>query len=77
MLEYRVDIMNNTSLVSCFFPPGFSSLPSQDAQDLAFALAQRWIKTNWLAYTTHDAMFEKVRSVFILLRGLAARVERR
>ncbi|CAJ1064990.1 trehalase [Xyrichtys novacula] len=38
---------------------GLSKLPSEEAQELAFDLAQRWIKTNWLAYTKYDAMFEK------------------
>uniref|UniRef100_A0A665VZT1 Trehalase n=1 Tax=Echeneis naucrates TaxID=173247 RepID=A0A665VZT1_ECHNA len=38
---------------------GLSKLPSEDAKDLAFDLAQRWIKTNWLAYMKYDAMFEK------------------
>ncbi|KAG7217636.1 hypothetical protein INR49_021324 [Caranx melampygus] len=38
---------------------GLSKLPSEDAQQLAFDLAQRWIKTNWLAYMKYDAMFEK------------------
>uniref|UniRef100_A0AAX7SZB2 Trehalase n=1 Tax=Astatotilapia calliptera TaxID=8154 RepID=A0AAX7SZB2_ASTCA len=39
---------------------GFSKLPSEDAKKLAFDLAQRWIKTNWLAYIKYEAMFEKV-----------------
>ncbi|XP_041652610.1 trehalase isoform X1 [Cheilinus undulatus] len=38
---------------------GLSKLPSEDAKELAFDLAQRWIRTNWLAYTKYDAMFEK------------------
>ncbi|XP_028429123.1 trehalase [Perca flavescens] len=38
---------------------GLSKLPSEDAKQLAFDLAQRWIKTNWLAYTKYEAMFEK------------------
>ncbi|XP_068570050.1 trehalase [Cebidichthys violaceus] len=38
---------------------GLSKLPSEDAKQLAFDLAQRWIKTNWLAYMKYDAMFEK------------------
>uniref|UniRef100_A0A3Q1H841 Trehalase n=1 Tax=Acanthochromis polyacanthus TaxID=80966 RepID=A0A3Q1H841_9TELE len=38
---------------------GLSKLPSKDAQQLAFDLAQRWIKTNWLAYIKYEAMFEK------------------
>ncbi|XP_071352608.1 trehalase isoform X1 [Trachinotus anak] len=38
---------------------GLSKLPSEDAKQLAFDLAQRWIKTNWLAYVKYDAMFEK------------------
>ncbi|KAL6115796.1 treh [Pungitius sinensis] len=38
---------------------GLSKLPSQDAKQLAFDLAQRWIKTNWLAYLKYEAMFEK------------------
>ncbi|XP_033968889.1 trehalase [Trematomus bernacchii] len=38
---------------------GLSKLPSEDAKQLAFDLAQRWIKTNWLAYMKYEAMFEK------------------
>ncbi|XP_026219255.1 trehalase isoform X1 [Anabas testudineus] len=38
---------------------GLSKLPSEDAKKLAFDLAQRWIKTNWLAYVKYEAMFEK------------------
>lgn len=38
---------------------GLSKLPSQDAQNLAFDLAQRWIRTNWLTYMKYEAMFEK------------------
>ena len=47
----------------CLVCPGLSKLPSDDAQHLAFDLAQRWIRTNWMAYTKHDAMFEKVSVV--------------
>lgn len=39
---------------------GLSKLPMNDARELAFDLAQRWIKTNWLAYVKYEAMFEKV-----------------
>uniref|UniRef100_UPI0037E8D32E trehalase n=1 Tax=Semicossyphus pulcher TaxID=241346 RepID=UPI0037E8D32E len=38
---------------------GLSKLPSKEAKELALDLAQRWIKTNWLAYEKYDAMFEK------------------
>ncbi|KAK5868966.1 hypothetical protein PBY51_009934 [Eleginops maclovinus] len=38
---------------------GLSKLPSEDAKQLAFDLAQHWIKTNWLAYMKYEAMFEK------------------
>ncbi|XP_024861753.1 trehalase isoform X2 [Kryptolebias marmoratus] len=38
---------------------GLSKLPSAEAQELAFSLAQRWIRTNWLAYDKYQAMFEK------------------
>lgn len=38
---------------------GLSKLPSDEAQKLAFDLAQRWIKTTWLAYGKYGAMFEK------------------
>ncbi|KAM6932787.1 LOW QUALITY PROTEIN: trehalase [Lycodopsis pacificus] len=38
---------------------GLHKLPSEDAKQLAFDLAQRWIKTNWLAHMKYDAMFEK------------------
>lgn len=41
--------------------PGLSKVPSEEAKQLAFELAQRWIRSNWLAYTKHAAMFEKVR----------------
>lgn len=40
--------------------PGLSKLPSEEAKQLAFDLAQRWIRTNWKAYEKYDAMFEKV-----------------
>lgn len=40
--------------------PGLSKVPSEEATQLAFELAQRWIRSNWLAYTKHKAMFEKV-----------------
>uniref|UniRef100_A0A3Q2DND3 Trehalase n=1 Tax=Cyprinodon variegatus TaxID=28743 RepID=A0A3Q2DND3_CYPVA len=39
---------------------GLSKLSSEDAKNLASNLAQRWIKTNWLAYEKYKAMFEKV-----------------
>lgn len=38
---------------------GLSKLPSAEAQELALDLAQRWIRTNWLAYEEYEAMFEK------------------
>lgn len=38
---------------------GLSKLSSEEAKKLASDLAQRWIKTNWLAYEKYDAMFEK------------------
>lgn len=38
-------------------------MPSEEAKQLAFELAQRWIRSNWLAYTKHKAMFEKVSLV--------------
>ncbi|XP_054459287.1 trehalase isoform X1 [Anoplopoma fimbria] len=38
---------------------GLSKMPSEDAKQLASDLAQRWIKTNWLAYMKYEAMFEK------------------
>ncbi|KAG9348389.1 hypothetical protein JZ751_002124 [Albula glossodonta] len=38
---------------------GLWSLPVAEAKDLAFDLAQRWIRTNWLAYIKYEAMFEK------------------
>lgn len=43
--------------------PGLSKVPSEEAKQLAFELAQRWIRSNWLAYTKHKAMFEKVSLV--------------
>uniref|UniRef100_A0A3Q0TFW8 Trehalase n=1 Tax=Amphilophus citrinellus TaxID=61819 RepID=A0A3Q0TFW8_AMPCI len=33
---------------------GLSRLPSEDAKKLSFDLAQRWIKTNWLAYIKYE-----------------------
>lgn len=38
---------------------GLSKVPSEEAKKLAFDLAQRWIKTNWLAYEKYNAMYEK------------------
>ncbi|KAM6973025.1 trehalase [Aplochiton taeniatus] len=38
---------------------GLSKLPSEDAQQAAFELAQKWIRTNHLAYDRYEAMFEK------------------
>ncbi|XP_013871324.1 trehalase [Austrofundulus limnaeus] len=38
---------------------GLSKLPSAEAKELAFDLAQRWIRTNWLAFSKYEAMFEK------------------
>uniref|UniRef100_A0A3B3SUQ1 Trehalase n=3 Tax=Paramormyrops kingsleyae TaxID=1676925 RepID=A0A3B3SUQ1_9TELE len=38
---------------------GLSNMNISKAQDLAFDLAQRWIKTNWVVYKKYDAMFEK------------------
>uniref|UniRef100_A0A3P8VDY2 Trehalase n=1 Tax=Cynoglossus semilaevis TaxID=244447 RepID=A0A3P8VDY2_CYNSE len=38
---------------------GLSKIQSAEAQELAFDLAQRWIRTNWLAYVKYEAMFEK------------------
>lgn len=49
------------------FFSGLSQLDSTDAEDLAFHLAQQWIRTNWLTYVKYDAMFEKVRYLFLIL----------
>ncbi|KAJ8280272.1 hypothetical protein GJAV_G00052590 [Gymnothorax javanicus] len=38
---------------------GLLGLSSEEAKDLAFNLAQRWISTNWKAYMKYEAMFEK------------------
>ncbi|KAM9318761.1 trehalase [Pholidichthys leucotaenia] len=38
---------------------GLSKLSSEDAKQLASDLAQRWIRTNWMAYNKYKAMFEK------------------
>ncbi|CAN9510944.1 unnamed protein product [Ophioblennius macclurei] len=38
---------------------GLSKLPSEEAKQLSFDLAQRWIKTNWLAYDKYGHMYEK------------------
>uniref|UniRef100_A0A4W5L8X2 Trehalase n=1 Tax=Hucho hucho TaxID=62062 RepID=A0A4W5L8X2_9TELE len=39
---------------------GLSNLPSHEARELGYDLAQRWIRTNWLAYFKYEAMFEKL-----------------
>ncbi|MEQ2158030.1 hypothetical protein GOODEAATRI_008009, partial [Goodea atripinnis] len=39
---------------------GLSKLSSEDAKKVSSDLAQRWIKTNWLAYEKYEAMFEKL-----------------
>lgn len=39
---------------------GLSDIPSVESKELAFELAQKWIQTNWAAYSTYEAMFEKV-----------------
>ncbi|XP_072309122.1 trehalase [Eucyclogobius newberryi] len=38
---------------------GLSMAPSEDAKQLAENLAQKWIRTNWMAYMKYEAMFEK------------------
>ncbi|KAM9801217.1 trehalase [Neosynchiropus ocellatus] len=38
---------------------GLSTVPSEEARQLAFDLAQEWIRTNWRVYSKYDAMFEK------------------
>lgn len=38
---------------------GLSEIPSDEAKQVAFELAQKWIKSNWETYNTHNAMFEK------------------
>lgn len=38
---------------------GLSKAPSDDAKQIAEDLAQRWIRSNWLAYVKYEAMFEK------------------
>ena len=38
-------------------------MPSDEAKELAFDLAQNWIRTNWKAFDKYNAMFEKVRIV--------------
>ncbi|XP_076853570.1 trehalase isoform X2 [Brachyhypopomus gauderio] len=38
---------------------GLAQVDSADTKQLAFTLAQRWIRTNWLAYSKYQAMFEK------------------
>lgn len=52
-----VGLCNDSNLL---VSPGLSKLPSEDAKQLALDLAQRWIRTNWLAYGKYEAMFEKV-----------------
>ncbi|KAG7471160.1 hypothetical protein MATL_G00121430 [Megalops atlanticus] len=38
---------------------GLWSVSTEEAEEVAFDLAQRWIRTNWLAYLKYEAMFEK------------------
>nr|XP_056716804.1 trehalase [Euleptes europaea] len=38
---------------------GLAKLPSSRARELAFTLAQNWVRTNLAVYETHQAMFEK------------------
>ncbi|KAM9359729.1 trehalase isoform 1-T2 [Symphorus nematophorus] len=53
------DYPNAWPLLQHMLIDGLSNLPSEDAKQLAFDLAQRWIKTNWLAYMKYGAMLEK------------------
>lgn len=47
-------------------PPGLAKSPSRQAQELAFTLAQNWVRMNLAVYETHQAMFEKVRPAQVL-----------
>ncbi|XP_063061312.1 trehalase [Engraulis encrasicolus] len=38
---------------------GLADIPLEESKELAFQLAQKWITTNWAAYTKYEAMFEK------------------
>lgn len=38
---------------------GLDGLNDQDAKDLAFKWAQRWVRTNYLAYNETSNMYEK------------------
>ncbi|XP_053689119.1 trehalase isoform X2 [Sabethes cyaneus] len=38
---------------------GLDGMDSQDAKDLAFKWAQRWVRSNYIAYNETSAMFEK------------------
>lgn len=57
----RGDFKGNIVKLPASFP-GLSNVASEEAEQLASELAQRWIRSNWLAYTKHRAMFEKVTS---------------
>ncbi|XP_031429612.1 trehalase [Clupea harengus] len=53
------DMPNAWSPLQQMLIQGLSDIPSEDPKDLAFELAQKWIQTNWAAYSTYEAMFEK------------------
>lgn len=53
------DMPNAWSPLQQMLIQGLSDLPSEEPKKLAFELAQKWIQTNWAAYTTYDAMYEK------------------
>ncbi|KAL2095709.1 hypothetical protein ACEWY4_007857 [Coilia grayii] len=38
---------------------GLADIPLEESKEAAFQLAQKWIKTNWAAYSKYQAMFEK------------------
>uniref|UniRef100_A0A667XGR6 Trehalase n=1 Tax=Myripristis murdjan TaxID=586833 RepID=A0A667XGR6_9TELE len=43
-------------------------IDGKNAKQVAFDLAQRWIKTNWMAYVKYEAMFEKCFIVLTVLQ---------
>lgn len=62
------DLVGSPPHSHLFFPSpsvmsGLLNMNISKAEDLAFDLAQRWIKTNWVVYKKYEAMFEKVSRV--------------
>ncbi|XP_041920060.1 trehalase isoform X1 [Alosa sapidissima] len=53
------DMPNAWSPLQQMLIQGLSDIPSGEPKELAFELAQKWIQTNWAAYSIYEAMFEK------------------